>query len=780
MNIPNENLFLHSLAQGMNLFLGAGFSVAASSLTSNNQEKTLPIGDGLKDELLSHFKRPSPSKLNLAQLCQILGSTQRNELVSYFEKRFNVTKFDPLYKNLERMNIKSIFTTNIDNLIFKLFEESNKYFVNDIILRGPSLAGASAIDYIALHGCITHGDGAYDFSPIEIASSFDRDKDKWFGYIGRIKTAPTLYWGYRLEDASVLQALAKNTNNDRVRADSWIVLRNNEPETVEYYESLGFQIIIGDTIELLKYFGQLSVPKVAGASKSLISKNFREYFLPTQASLPVRSLTEFYLGAEPTWFDIYSKKIYHTRYFAMSKDILFGTRNLMLIGAAVTGKSTLLKQLAHWFTDHGPVLFIEEITPEKAALLVRDIDAEGKEIFVFVDNAADASEGIQIMMRSPNISLACAERDYIYDSVSYRFPGSKFEVLDVSGLSDLDSQAVQRLIPHDIQRKQFEPSADQLEGVSQPTFFEVITSTITADSLVQRFMAAIRGFKKSKPTEHDLLLMACYLYTCRIPTSIDVATAFSRRFSVGAEKVLEVMESIGNLLSPYEGTLADSSQSFYVPRSRAVAEEVIWKIDSEDLRHMLEVFHEEVSPTKIGRYDIFRRNAYDAKIVGRAFPNWEDGLEFYLKVEHRDSTHSLKQQGALYLSNKKQFDLAFSWIDDALAMTGKFNPSVRNTYAVILFSANIDKPSSTDVIATLDESMQILQRCHKDDHRKIYHAKIYAEQALRYQRKLPTSSNAAAYLEQSDVWLASELKARPADRRMLQLAKNVKAVRRMR
>ena len=195
---------------------------------------------------------------------------------------------------------------------------------------------------------------------------------------------------------------------------------------------------------------------------------------------------------------------------------------------------------------------------------------------------------------------------------------------------------------------------------------------------------------------------------------------------------------------------------------------------------MLEVFHEEVSPTKIGRYDIFRRNAYDAKIVGRAFPNWEDGLEFYLKVEHRDSTHSLKQQGALYLSNKKQFDLAFSWIDDALAMTGKFNPSVRNTYAVILFSANIDKPSSADVIATLDESMQILQRCHKDDHRKIYHAKIYAEQALRYQRKLPTSSNAAAYLEQSDVWLASELKARPADRRMLQLAKNVKAVRRMR
>lgn len=780
MQISNENLFQHSLQQGINLFLGAGFSVAADSILPDGTEKSLPIGDALKDELLLHFKRPTPSKLNLAQLCQILSSTHKPELAKYFEARFNISKFNPLYRNLERLNIRSIFTTNIDNLAFKIFEESTKYYVNDIVLRGPSLAGANAIDFIPLHGCISHGDGAYDFSPVEIASSFDRDKDKWFGYVGRIKTAPTLYWGYRLEDASVLQALAQSSTHDRVRADSWIVLRNNEPETVEYYQSLGFQIIIAETLDLLKYFGQLKVPKVAGASKSLISKNFKEFYLPTRSNLPVRSLAEFYLGAEPTWFDIYSGKIHRTQYFVTSKDILLGGKHLMLIGSAVTGKSTLLKQLAQWFSDHGPVLFIEEITPEKAALLSRDIDAEGKLVYIFIENAADASEGIQVLLKSSNVRLACAERDYIFDSVSYRFPTSKFKILDVSGLSEIDCQSVQQLIPHDIKRVAFEPTEEHLQGTALPTFFEVITSTITADSLAHRFMTAIRGFKTTKPVSHDLLLMGCYLYTCRIPVSVDVATAFSRRFSIGAEEVLAVLNSMGSLLSPYEGALADSSQSFFVPRSRYVSEEIIWKIEREDLRRMLEVFHEEVSPTKIGRYDIFRRNAYDAKIVGRAFPEWEIGLEFYEKVAHRDPTHSLKQQGAIYLANRKQFERAFSWIDDALAMAGRFNPSVRNTYAVILFNANYDKENGADVASTLQESMEILHRCYRDDHRKIYHAKVYAEQALKFQRKYPSSQKASEYLEQADVWLESELKSRPADRRMNQLSKQVKAVRRNR
>ena len=128
--IQNEHLFRHALTEGINFFLGAGFSVAAESC-----DKTLPVGDGLKIELLDHFGRPKPSALTLSQLCQIISSAHRNALNEFFKQRFTVEKFAPEYGHLERINLKAVFTTNIDDLIPKIFADSQKYYVNDIVLR---------------------------------------------------------------------------------------------------------------------------------------------------------------------------------------------------------------------------------------------------------------------------------------------------------------------------------------------------------------------------------------------------------------------------------------------------------------------------------------------------------------------------------------------------------------------------------------------------------------------------------------------------------------------
>ena len=768
MNIQNESLFRHSLADGINLFLGAGFSVAASA-----NGKLLPVGDGLKNELIEHFHRPKPSVLSLPQLCQIVASTQREALIDFFQNRFRVDQFAPEYINLERAHVKAIFTTNIDDLVPKIFAESAKYYINDVMLRGPVIAGGSAIDYIPLHGSVTHGSGRFDFSPLEIASSFERDRDKWFGYVNRIQQTPTLYWGYRVEDAGVLQALAKETILGRKKADCWIVLRSNDAEAIEYYSSLEFQIIIADTLELLKYFGQLPARKVAGAPRSLIGKHFSEFLTPPLAKVPVRSISEFYLGAEPTWYDVYSGKIHETAHFTAAKNAIAGTKHVVLIGGAVTGKTTLLRQLATRLTGFGASLYIEEITPEKATLLVRDIDAEGQQVVTFIDNVADASEAVQILAQSKNVRIVGAERDYVFDSVAHRFPKDKFQILDVSGLNAVDTQAVQDHIPNDVIRKPYEKQADDLGAEVDPTFFEVITTTILKNSLADRFIDAVRELKSSDPAQHDLLLVACYLYACRIPISVDIATAYSRVHALNVVQVANLLESMGSILSAYEGALAETSQAYYVPRSRQVSEVVLWRIAPTDLRTMLDVFHSEVSPTKIGRYDVFRRGAYDARLIGKAFSNWEEGLAFYERAFLRDSSHSLKQQGALYLASKHNYEMAFTWIDEARGMTSRNNSAIRNSYAVILFSANFDKASTPEVMGSLDESMSILRRCYDEDHRKVYHAKVFADQALKYSKKFPESAHAREYLETSEFWLASELKMRVGDRRMSQLRRYV-------
>jgi hypothetical protein len=317
-----------------------------------------------------------------------------------------------------------------------------------------------------------------------------------------------------------------------------------------------------------------------------------------------------------------------------------------------------------------------------------------------------------------------------------------------------------------------------LSSDADPTFFEVITSTIVSETLADRFIEAVRSLKSSKLAEHDLLIASCYLYACRIPISVDIATAFLRPFGLNVIEISEMLLSMGRLLSAYEGTFAESSQSYYVPRSRQVSEVVIDRIPSTDLRRVLEVFHSEVSPTKIGRYDVFRRGAYDASLISRAFPDWQDGLEFYKLASLRDVSHSLKQQGALYLSRKDKHELAFSWIDEAKSLAGNNNAAMRNSYAVIMFSANFEKVPTPEVINSLDESMEMLRRCYTEDHRKVYHAKVFSHQAIKYSKKFPKSPNSLIYLDASDKWLSAELTRRIGDRKMIQLQRQITSARR--
>lgn len=778
MQIQDEAIFKRHLHNGINFFTGSGFSVLANGLFED-VPKTMPVGDGLRKELLAHFDRDPNSGLSLSQLCQILTATKKDDLINFLRKRFTTVNYNNEYDSLDRVNIKSIFTTNIDDLVYKIYENSSKYYLNDIAIRGPSINSSNSIDYIALHGCVRYDDKDFDFSPVELSSSFERDKDKWFGYINRIQNIPTLYWGYSVSDAGVLQSLAKSTTGGKERAPAWIVLRNDDIEAREYYNALGFKIIIGETKQLLNYFKQLKVINKPNKKIIRAASFFKEYSVPEKSKMPVRTLGEFYLGAEPIWYDVFYGNLHKNEHYHKIINSIAEGKNLILTGGALTGKTTLLKLLTITSDDFGWTFYIEEITPEKAGLLRKEIDSEGNKVILYIDNAADAWEAINILKDSDNIQIIASDRDYIIDSVAHRFSRKKFDFIDVTGLSFLDVQAVRDKIPTGLKRrrkiKNFIPD---LDVEMAPTFFEVIDSTIADHSLTDRFMDALRSLKIEDPLSHDLLVMCCYLYSCRIPTSIDVAIAYSRKYELEPADIQQKMSTMGSFLSIYEGSLSDQNQDYYVPRSRSVAEAVIRKIPAEDIKNLLLTFHTEVSPTKISRYDIFRRGAYDAGLVGRAFPEWKDGLSFYQLASIRDNTHSLKQQAAIYLAHRKQYHLAFSWIDEALSMIGRQNAPVKNTYAVILFLANNDKPLDIEVINSLIESMEILANCYNSDIRKTYHAKVFSDQALKFATRLPNQPESMQYLDKAIHWLETELLMRTADRTLTRMVSQLKQAKR--
>ncbi|HDU4084887.1 TPA: hypothetical protein RFN19_004862, partial [Klebsiella aerogenes] len=104
---------------------------------------------------------------------------------------------------------------------------------------------------------------------------------------------------------------------------------------------------------------------------------FKEYSIPDKSTIPVRTLGEFYLGAEPIWYDVFYGNLHKNEHFHNVMNIIAEGKNAILTGGALTGKTTLLKLLTITSGDFGWPFYIEEITPEKASLLKKEIDAEG-------------------------------------------------------------------------------------------------------------------------------------------------------------------------------------------------------------------------------------------------------------------------------------------------------------------------------------------------------------------------------------------------------------------
>ena len=164
---------------------------------------------------------------------------------------------------------------------------------------------------------------------------------------------------------------------------------------------------------------------------------------------------------------------------------------------------------------------------------------------------------------------------------------------------------------------------------------------------------------------------------------------------------------------------------------------------------------EKIPRIHIYNYPTFKRFAFDKALTSKAFLNWREGKAFYEKAFIFDSNNPfVLQQGALYLAQKKQYEIAFEWIDRAITMTNDRFFSIRNSHAIIHFDANYTKDGA-ESRKELDRSMAILSKCINDDSRKFFHAKAYARQALQYYTKY-NDSIAMGYLIKAYEWMNQE------------------------
>ena len=91
MRFDHEELFKElAKSYGINLFLGAGFSVYAY----NNNDESLPLGDDINQRLIKLFSLDNNRKLNLSKTCQKIKLDNSDILEKELKEIYTVKKFD--------------------------------------------------------------------------------------------------------------------------------------------------------------------------------------------------------------------------------------------------------------------------------------------------------------------------------------------------------------------------------------------------------------------------------------------------------------------------------------------------------------------------------------------------------------------------------------------------------------------------------------------------------------------------------------------------------------
>lgn len=772
IQIQEKNTFDRALKSGISLFLGSGFSV----LSKDKQGDSLPCGNGLLDNLKEKF--PKISAFNdLSKVSTVLEkSMDRDEFKEYLTNRFTVAEYDKVYDNITQINLKNIFSTNIDDLVFKIWENDNQSqrYINNTLNLGES-NDSLAINYFPVHGCVMNPEKEYIFSNIKIASAYSSQDGSWESLKLTVSSAPILFWGWSFNDSDIIEAIYSARGKmveDNTR--KWIVLYKPEKFEIEFYKSLNFSVIIADTEQLLKYFKEIELEK-----KPEISSKIRvpmQYQVPSaikEASYPVEN---FFMGDIPRWSYIYSGQIIKTHHYKKIVDLIHSEKNVIVIGIPASGKTTLLMQLASGIESERQKHILYTPTVAEVDRYCKLVGNE--KVMVFVDNCLNDYRAMMQLMKKNNIQVIGFERDNRYESIAYRLMENKlgYELYDVSEVNEQDITRLISSIPKGIY-------SGKIVELKDNTIFETVRKHTRVPVMEDRFADVLRDLYSYDQKATELFLMISYVHSCGVPVSYDMIYSYLEEDDY--RTVYDDIRNIGKLITEcynqdfsFLGEISLGDQDYYKCRTRYLAELIIRKVPNYKLmRLVLNKFVERVPIFKICRYDIFKNSAFDADIVTRYFTKYEDGIDFYKKCLEIEDSAFMYQQIALYASRKRKYSDAFRWIDKAKNCEKRNIFSVRNTHAIILFNANISKENEDgSVIATLHQSLEILKDCYENDLRKGFHARIFGELVLKFYEAYGYDE-VEKYIETAINWLeiemASKNNSNTSIKKMCQIKKEI-------
>ncbi len=674
-----ENLFNEALRNEITLFCGAGFSVNAK----NKKGQDLPVGERLLNELKVQF--PTVEKYTqLPKACTKIINEEKVKFYEFIADRFTVGEYADSYNVLKKLKIPKVYTTNVDDLFFAIFNENlNDCSVNGEVYKIPDTEALLSVNYYPLHGCVRNTDD-YVFGATEIASAFSvRSKEKsWKSLTNDSNTSPMLFWGWNFEDAGPIEAMFNMNEQPTTNLNRWILLYEPDDETLDFLLSLNFNIILGDTTSMLEYIREVMEKNLlneATIHQKLDNQCLLEkYQVPKKDTLASIPFENYFLNFSPEWYHIYSGFIPKTSNFNLVSEKIAMNKDVVVFGLQCCGKSTLLRQLLTDYSDRCLVHYLLSPTKNEVQQYLKAL--ETNKSLVFVDDCFRDTEALRLLLKNSQTQVVAFDRDFRYEGQFHNISEFDFEALDVTNITQSDAQKIIESIP----KKLRYPSKGTQNIMKDPTILNVVTTVLKPSTF---------NFFERYHEQHEdaakLFLMISYVHSCGVPCSFDMIYSFLGDDAYTYQEMFELIDESGGLLQEasdwYEArSYRESIEDYYKCRSRFFAEKMIKqnKRYREILGSVLFEFTSYVPVYKICFYDQFRRSAYDADLTSSVFTDVKEGEKFYFLAEKKDGSEYLSQQAALYFSRLKDFDRAFHWIEKGKNYTNYNRFSIDSTYAI--------------------------------------------------------------------------------------------------
>ncbi len=765
MRFDNEALFVSLVSNyGMNLYLGAGFSVYAD----NEAGEKLPLGNEINKHLIDVFGLKTNREYTLSKSCQKIKKDNKDALERLLKETYRVKSFDKMYTGLCRLPIKNIITLNIDNLVERIYEdESSTKIIADNNITGP-LEKNNVVNLYKLHGSVTYPMGSdMSFTDKELTDLFVREPGLFNTVSLKLSSAPTLFWGTSFGDNDSLELICHSEIYSKSATPKWIVVYplDNVEDTIEDLEDLGFNIVVADTKELREYLCSLSF--VASTKvKKYVYREYRENFPANficnelEHSSVRRPVMDFFSGAEPVISDILSSNVKRTSYFNQILQTIFSKRVTLITGIPGCGKSTLLMQLAFGKEIDGRKFWFNSIIKQEAEKLVKLVK-DDKNVTVFLDNLYSNVDAFEVLKGSSNIKLVLAERALNYEYVKRFLSISSDAIVDVSNLAASDIQNICLSM-----NKSSSDAIALMEKNENISLLEIVFFASTNAQIKERISGYIKDLAEFKDEKLKIDLLELYTlvnYTssCGIPATMDMLYFYFGDLIENYEDIIYALKKMNKIIveTTDEELKIDESQDYLIMRSKLFAEKSIFLIPPEIFAHVLEKFLDKVSPHAIYRYDIFKRKAYDADFTRRAFSKTR-GIQFYEKLLLQNSNPYVRHQYSIFLQRKGDINLAWEQIDRAHTECQKKIFSIANTHAIIMFEKNMAVEAKNEKELdiqknTIGRSFSTLEYCLSQDIRVSYHALTYARNAIRYYEKFGKDEFSESYIDSATVQLNS-------------------------